>query len=82
MVVHALPCGSECWAVRNETGQELHAAETRLVRSVKGCTKLDKIRYEDKRKETGVFSANERIRRYRQDRLEHVERTEEGRVIK
>jgi hypothetical protein len=62
--------------------EELHAAETPLVRSLKECSRLDKIRYEDVRKGTGVFSANDRIRRYRQGRLEHAERTEEGRVPK
>jgi hypothetical protein len=52
------------------------------LRSVKQCTRLDKIRNEDIRKELGVFSINDRIRRYRQDWLEHVERMEEGRVPK
>jgi hypothetical protein len=51
-------------------------------RSVKGCTRPDKIRNKDIRKELGVFSINDRIRRYRQDWLEHVERMEEGRVLK
>jgi hypothetical protein len=54
----------------------------RFLGSVKGHTRLDKIRNEDIRKELGVFSVNDRIRRYRQDWLEHVERMEEGRVLK
>jgi predicted nucleic acid-binding Zn-ribbon protein len=61
---------------------KLQAAETRFLRSVKGRTRLDKIRNEDIRKELRVFSINDRIRRYRQDSLEHVERMEEGRVPK
>jgi hypothetical protein len=59
--------------------QRVQAAEMRFLRSVKGCTRLDKIRNEDVRKELGVFSINDGIRRYRQDWLEDVERMEEGR---
>jgi hypothetical protein len=44
-----------------------------FLKYVKGCTRLDKIR-----NELGVFSVNDRIRRYRQDWLEHVERMEGG----
>jgi hypothetical protein len=62
--------------------QKPQAAEMRFLRSVKGCTRLDKIRNKDTRKELGVFSINDIIRRHRQDWLEHVERTEEGRVPK
>jgi hypothetical protein len=43
---------------------------------------MDEIRNEDMRKEPGVFSTNDRIRRYRQDWLEHVESMAEGRVSK
>jgi hypothetical protein len=49
----------------------------RFLISVKGCIRLDKIRNEDVRKETGVFLMNDRIRRYRQDWLENMERMEE-----
>jgi hypothetical protein len=53
-----------------------------LVIKAVGCTCLIKIRNEDMRKELGVFSVNDRIRRYRQDWLEHVESMAEGRVPK
>jgi hypothetical protein len=62
--------------------QKIQSAEMRFLRSAKGCTRLDTIRNEDIRKELGVFSVNDRIRRYRQDWLEHAERMEEGRVPK
>jgi hypothetical protein len=58
--------------------QKLKTAEMRFLRSVKGCIRLDKIRNEDVRKIRGVFSMNDRIRRYRQDWLENMERMEEG----
>lgn len=50
----------------------------KFLRSVKGCTRLDNIRNEGIRKEFGVFSINDRIRRHRQDWLEQVGRMEEG----
>jgi hypothetical protein len=62
--------------------EKLQRAEMRFLRSGKGRTRLDKIRKENIRKEKGVFSINDRIRRYRQDWLEHVEKKEEGRVPK
>jgi transposase len=49
--------------------QELQTAEKRLLRSVKGCTGLDKIRNEAVRKELGVFSMTVRIIRHRETRL-------------
>jgi hypothetical protein len=78
MVVPTLLYGSECWTMRKRDTQTLQAAEMRFLRSVKGYTRLDKIRNEDIRKELGVFSINDRIRRYRRDWLEHVERMQEG----
>jgi hypothetical protein len=58
--------------------QKLQAEEMQFLRSVKGYTRLDKIRNEGIRKELEVFLINDRIRRNRQDWLEHVERMEEG----
>jgi hypothetical protein len=82
MAVPTLLYGDECWTMRKRDMQKLQAVEMRFLRSVKGCTRLDKIRNEDIRKELGVFSINDRTRRYRQDWLEHVERMEEERVPK
>jgi hypothetical protein len=62
--------------------KKLHTAEMRFLTSVKGCTRLDKIRNKDTRKELGVSSINGGIRTYRQDWLQHVEGMEEGRVPK
>jgi hypothetical protein len=55
MAVSTLLYGSECWTMRKRDMQKLQAAEMRLLRSVKGRTRLDKIRNEDVRKELGVF---------------------------
>jgi hypothetical protein len=42
---------------------KLQAAEMRFLKSVKGCTRLDKIRNEDIKKYLGVFPTNDRKRR-------------------
>jgi hypothetical protein len=76
MAVPTLLYGSECWTMIKKDMQKIQAAEMRFLRSVKGRTRLDKIKNKDIRKELGVFSINARIRRYRQDWLEHVERME------
>jgi hypothetical protein len=53
----------------------------RFLTSIKGCTRLTKIRNEFTRKELQVFSMNYRIRKYRHDWLEHVESMEEERML-
>jgi hypothetical protein len=57
-------------------------SKTAFLRSAKGCTRLDKIGNDDMRKELGMSLMNDRIGRYKQDWLGHVERMEEGRVPK
>jgi hypothetical protein len=68
--------------MRKRDMQKPQAVEMRFLRSIKGSTRLNKIRNEEMWKELGVFSINDRIRRYRQDWLEHVEMMEEGRGLK
>jgi hypothetical protein len=53
----------------------------RFLTSVKGCTRLDKIRNECTRKESEVFSMSNTITKYRQDWPEHEDSMEE-RVLK
>jgi hypothetical protein len=62
--------------------QKLQTAEMGFLRSVNGCTRLDKTRNDDTRKPLRVLSVNDGIRRYREDLPEHVERVEEGRMRK
>jgi hypothetical protein len=66
--------------MRKTNSQKLKPAKLRFLRSVKRCTRINKIRNEDIRKEPEVFLMNDRIRRYIQDQLEHVEETEEERM--
>jgi hypothetical protein len=50
MAVPTLLYGNECWTMRKRHTQKLQAAKIRVLRSVKGYTRLDKIRNEDVRK--------------------------------
>jgi hypothetical protein len=43
MAVRTLLYGSECWTMRKRDTQKIQAAEMRFLRSVKGCTRLDKL---------------------------------------
>jgi hypothetical protein len=63
MAVPTLLYGSKCWTMRKRDIQKLQAEEMQFLRSVKGYTRLDKIRNKDIRKELGVISVNDRIRR-------------------
>jgi hypothetical protein len=67
MAVPTLLYGNECWTMRKRDTQKIQGTEMRFLRSVKGSTRLDKIRNKDMRKELGEFSINDRIIRYRQD---------------
>jgi hypothetical protein len=66
--------------MRKRGMQKLQTVEMRFLRSLKVYTGLDNIRKYDIRKELAVFATNARIRRYRQNCLEYVERMKEGRV--
>ena len=62
----AIPYGSECWAVKNKNENKLNSAEMRLLRWVRGKTRLDHIRNEDIRKDAHVkpvetFLENKRL---------------------
>ena len=46
-----LLCGSETWAITKRDVTRLEAAEMHFLKSVKGCTRLDKVRNEIIKKE-------------------------------
>jgi hypothetical protein len=68
--------------MRKRGMQKLQTAEMRFLRYVNGYTGLGNIRKDNINKELGVFSLNARIIRYIQNWFEHVERMEEGRVLR
>jgi hypothetical protein len=54
MAVALLLYGSETWTLRKRDWNRIQAAETKYLRTVKGCTRLDQVRNEDIRNELGI----------------------------
>jgi len=65
---------------RDMTG--LEAAEMRFLRSVTGYTKLDKIRREVIRKELEISGTQDVRLKYKQNSINHLERTDNTRLPK
>ena len=74
--------GSETWvnAKRDMTG--LEAAEMRFLRSVKGYTRLDKMRSEVIRKELEISGMQDVRFKYKQNWINHLDRTDNTRLPK
>jgi hypothetical protein len=62
--------------------QRLKIAEMWFVRSVKGCSGLDKIVRREIKENSGVFSVNGRVKERRQNWLELQKRLERGQMQK
>jgi hypothetical protein len=60
----------------------LEAAEMRFVRSVKGYTRLDKLRREVIRKELEICGIQDVRARYKQNWINHLERMDNTRLPK
>jgi len=60
----------------------LEAAELHFLRSVKGCTRLDKIRSEVIRKELEISGIQDVRAKYKQNRISHLERMDNTRLSK
>jgi len=56
MAVPTLLYASEAWIIEKEDVNRIQASEKKFLRAVKDCTKLDKIKYEDIRKELAIFT--------------------------
>jgi len=78
----ALLCGSEIWvtATRDMTG--LEAAEMRFPRSVKGYTRLDKIRSKVVRKELEISEMQYVRSKHKQNWINHLERMDNTKLPK
>jgi hypothetical protein len=74
--------GSETWLTTKQDMTRLEGAEMRFLRSVKGYTRLDKIRNEVIRKDL-VISGIQGVRlKYKQNWINHLERMDNTRLLK
>jgi len=74
--------GSETWVTTQRDMTGLEAAEMRFLRSVTGYTRLDKIRSEDIRKELEIAGIQDLRLKYKQNWINHLERTDNTRLPK
>jgi len=65
--------GSETWVTTKRDMTRLEAAEMRFLRSVKGYTRLDKIRTEVIRKEREISGIPDVRAKYKQNWINHLE---------
>jgi hypothetical protein len=72
--------GSETWTLRQRDWNRIQAAETKYIRTVKGCTRLDQIRNEDIRNELEISPLSEKIIEYRNKWKAHLRRMEHTRI--
>jgi hypothetical protein len=79
MEVPTLMYGSETWIITKRSLQLVESAETRFLRSVKECSRLDKISTHGIWSELGVYKLTERIQINKINSLQHVEGKEDFR---
>ena len=74
--------GSETWVTTTRDMTRLEAAEMRFLRSVKGYTRLDKIRSEVIRKELEISGIQDVRSKHKQNWINHLERMDNTRLPK
>jgi len=74
--------GSETWVTTKRDKTGLEAAEMRFLRSVTGYTRLDKMRSEVIRKELEISGIQDVRTKYKQNWINHLERTDNTRLPK
>jgi len=74
--------GSENWVTTQKDMTRLEAAEMRFLRSVMGYTRLDKTRSEFIRKELEISGIQDVRLKYKQNWINHLERTDNTRLPK
>lgn len=72
--------GCECWILTERQRSRIQAQEMKFLRRVKGCTRHDRIRNDEVRKELKIFNINERIDFYRRKWNNHLERMKPERL--
>jgi len=74
--------GNETWVTTKRDMIRLEAAEMRFLRSVKGYTRLDKIRSEVVRKELEISGIQDVRFKHKQNWINHLERMDNTRLPK
>jgi hypothetical protein len=74
--------GSESWVTTKRDMTRLEAAEMRFLRSVKGYTRLDKIRSEVIRKKLEISGIQDMRSKHKQNWINHLERMDNTRLPK
>lgn len=82
MAAPMLLYGSEFWTLTKKEERRIEAAEMRFLRSVAGYTLLDKKRSDDIRRELNIFKLIDRIKQYRNDWKQHIQRMTGDRIPK
>ena len=72
-----LTYGHEFWMITSKTRSQLQAAEMKVLRLIRGVTKLDKIRNEDIRRELEVNGILDFVERGQLRLFGHVKRIQE-----
>ena len=74
--------GSETWVTAKRVMSRLEAAEMRFLGSVKGCTRLDKMRGEFIRKELLIPGIQDVRTKYKQNWINHLQRIDNNTLPK
>jgi hypothetical protein len=74
--------GSETWTTTKRDVNCLEAAEMRLLRSVKGYARLDKVRSEVIRKDLEISGIHDVRTKYKQNWINHLRRMDDIRLPK
>jgi hypothetical protein len=82
MILPTLLYSSETWVTAKRDMTRLQAAEMRFLRSVKGYTRLDKIRSDVIRKELEISEIQDMKSKYKQNWINHLERMDNTRLPK
>ena len=77
-----LSANCETWVTTKRDMTRLETAEMRFLRSVKGYTRLDKIRSEVIRKELEISGIQDVRSKYKQNWINHLERMDNTRLPK
>ncbi|KAJ4447240.1 hypothetical protein ANN_09244 [Periplaneta americana] len=82
MAVPTLAYGNETWTLTKKQQSKIQTTEMKFLRNVKGCTKRDLITNENIREELEIFNINERLKDFKHNWKERVDRMPDTRLTK